>query len=448
MKPKQDASIAIVGAGIAGLSAGYELARAGLHPVIFEKESFVGGRMSSERVEGFVLEKAAYTFPEFHKNLTAFLREIGMEGSLVETSATSSTFANGKEYQIKIGSPGDFLKYKLLSLKNKKDMIKIFLHAQSLGKALNLAQPSKKTLELEKESAAEYILSHYDEDILEYIAYPIFCEIFLGTPEGNSNASFLATIRNLTSFKIFSFDQGMGMLPQRMARDLDVLLKCPVLGVARRERQRGYEVRAGRADSETRSFDAIIFAVPTPIVAKIFDDLPKTLKRDLDEVQYAPSIVAVLALDKRYPNTSMIGNLVRKDYKTLGTVVFDHHKGPTHVPEGKELVTTILCEDASRRLFHEPDDEIVNEALPELDRLFPRMSDSLLFSRVYRWEHGAVQLGPGALAKQCSIRKALEVGFDDVCFAGDGLYKSSLEVSYNTGIAAAKHILKKFASTG
>ena len=65
MKPK----IGIVGAGISGLSAGYQLMKAGFKPFIFEKDSFVGGRMSSEKVDGFVIDKGAYTFPEFYQNL-------------------------------------------------------------------------------------------------------------------------------------------------------------------------------------------------------------------------------------------------------------------------------------------------------------------------------------------------------------------------------------------
>jgi hypothetical protein len=55
---------------------------------------------------------------------------------------------------------------------------------------LDLNNPSAKTSELEKRSAAEYLLTDYDEEILEKIAYPIFCEIFLGTPESNSNSRF------------------------------------------------------------------------------------------------------------------------------------------------------------------------------------------------------------------------------------------------------------------
>ena len=63
-----DEKIAILGAGISGLGAGYQLMKAGFEPVIFEKESFIGGRMSSDRVDGFTIDKGANTFPEFHKN--------------------------------------------------------------------------------------------------------------------------------------------------------------------------------------------------------------------------------------------------------------------------------------------------------------------------------------------------------------------------------------------
>ena len=83
-----------------------------------------------------------------------------------------------------------------------------------------MTQPTKKTFELEKERASDYILNNYDEEILEYIAWPIFCEIILGNPEDNSKVPFLATLKNLAWFKIFNFIEGMGMLPERLSREL------------------------------------------------------------------------------------------------------------------------------------------------------------------------------------------------------------------------------------
>ncbi len=53
------AQIAIIGAGVAGLAAGGELARAGHGVVLFEKSRGVGGRVSTRRVAGFAVDHGA-----------------------------------------------------------------------------------------------------------------------------------------------------------------------------------------------------------------------------------------------------------------------------------------------------------------------------------------------------------------------------------------------------
>jgi len=92
------------------------------------------------------------------------------------------------------------------------------------------------------------------------------------------------------------------------------------------------------------------------------------------------------------------------------------------------------------------DEATVSEVLRDVETIFPGLSGKLLFSRVYRWEHGAVQLPPGALFKQRAAREAIEESFAHILFAGDGLHKSSLEVSFNTGTSAANQIIDRLGS--
>ena len=413
--------------------------------VVLEKESFVGGRMSSEVADGFTIDKAAYTFPEYHTNLTTFLAELGMKSALVRTAGTSRTYARGKAYEVKIGSPADFLKYKLLSLKNKKDMVKLFLYAQALGSALNMAEPTQKTFELEKERASDYILENYDSEILEHVAWPIFCEILLGNPEENSKVPFLATLKNLSWFKIFSFSRGMGMLPERLGADLEVRLNSPVNVVKSASGSGGYEVEIGGDHPEKLVFDGVIFSVPSPLIPEMLVGLSPRAKRLLQEIPYSKSIVTAFAVDRTYDDTAMINNLSRDTFKTVGTIVFDNHKGPNRVPEGKELVTAILCEKASSALMDEPEDKVISSVIQEIDPLFPGFSDRLIFSRVYRWPYGAVQFPPGAILRHDEARRVLDQEFQRICFAGDGLHKTSLEVSFNTGVRAANRVVKELA---
>ena len=430
-----------MGSGISGLAAGYHLAQAGFKPVLFESRSFVGGRMSSETVDGFIIDKAAYTIPEFYRNLEGFVGQIGLNNSLVPTPGTAATFYNGKQYPIKIGSPSDFLTYKLLSIKNKKDMLKLFLYARSLGKALNLDRPTQKTLELEKETVTDFLCNHYDEQILERIAYPILGEILLGSPENNSKVALLALLRNLSKFKIFAFDNGMGALPSRMKLDLDIRLNSPVRKITRLDEKGPYEIEVGGIDSNLLAFDAIVLAIPLPLVPRLVDNLPQKLNEYFRSVIYAPSIVVATATDNKVEDVAMINNLLRSEFDILGNVVFDQHKGPQRVPPGKTLTTCILQESASRKLLQATDQKIARLVLKELDAIFPRFSNKMIFQKIYRWEHGALQLPPGQLAKRDTVRGFLEHGWQNIYFAGESFPISSLEASFNSGIKAASQII-------
>lgn len=447
MSKEEDFRIAIVGAGISGLSAGHHLAESGLKPVVFEKSSFVGGRMSSERVDDFIIDKAAYTFPEFYKNLRGFVHELGLGTRLVQTPGTSSIFAAGEEHPLKVGSPSDFLRFKPLSLKSKKDVVKLFVYAQSLGRALNLGKPNQKSYELENESAADYLLKHYDPQVLEQIAYPIFCELFLGIPEKNSKLSLLATLRTLTRFKIFAFEQGMGSLAETLKGRLDVKLEAPVLHIGKGGEQGPYEIYVGGQSPFSQLFDAVILAVPFPLIPGMVDQLPADFSEYCAQVPYSPSIVVALAAEHQPEGRSMINNLLRTDFKTLGTVVCDRHKSPLRVPAGKQLFTAILCERASRALFHEPDERIRDEALKEMDLFLPRFSTRLLFARIHRWERGALQLPPGQLLRRDPVRRYLDNGVGNLFLAGESFPISSLEASFVSGIKAAEQLMAKISQS-
>ena len=77
----------------------------------------------------------------------------------------------------------------------------------------------------------------------------------------------------------------------------------------------------------------------------------------------------------------------------------------------------------------------------EMESLRPGFSLDILFCRVFRWTHGGVQLPPGTLKTQGSLRQELASRYRDISFAGDGLHRASMEVSLRTGYRAADHIL-------
>ncbi|MET9547602.1 FAD-dependent oxidoreductase [Streptomyces sp. NPDC006627] len=57
LEPAHHADVVIVGAGAAGLSAAHRLTSAGVTAVVLEAAPYVGGRMSTEKVDGFRLDR-------------------------------------------------------------------------------------------------------------------------------------------------------------------------------------------------------------------------------------------------------------------------------------------------------------------------------------------------------------------------------------------------------
>src|SRR4026207_1773461 len=77
-KPKK---VIIVGAGLAGLAAGYELKRAGHTPIILEAQQRVGGRVYTLRnpfTEGLYAEVGAMRIPRAHTLTMKYVEKFGL----------------------------------------------------------------------------------------------------------------------------------------------------------------------------------------------------------------------------------------------------------------------------------------------------------------------------------------------------------------------------------
>ncbi|MGW1274955.1 NAD(P)-binding protein, partial [Streptomyces sp. NPDC002491] len=57
LEPAYQADVVVVGAGVSGLSAAHRLTSAGVRTVVLEAAPCVGGRMATEKVDGFRLDR-------------------------------------------------------------------------------------------------------------------------------------------------------------------------------------------------------------------------------------------------------------------------------------------------------------------------------------------------------------------------------------------------------
>lgn len=90
--------VIVVGAGIAGLAAAWELTRAGGNDVtVLESERRAGGVIVTEQVQGFIVEGGPDGFLAGEPELPALAQELGIGDRVVSQQARGTALWNGKE---------------------------------------------------------------------------------------------------------------------------------------------------------------------------------------------------------------------------------------------------------------------------------------------------------------------------------------------------------------
>jgi len=87
--------VAVVGAGITGLAAAWELLRAGADPVVLETGARAGGVIVTERRDGFVVEGGPDGFLAAEPELPELAGEVGIADRVVDQRARGSSLWTG-----------------------------------------------------------------------------------------------------------------------------------------------------------------------------------------------------------------------------------------------------------------------------------------------------------------------------------------------------------------
>src|SRR5207245_11596648 len=83
-------TVVVIGAGLAGLSAAWELAQAGVEVTVLESERRLGGIVVTERRDGFIVEGGPDGFLAADLDIQALAGELGVGDRLVDQLAKGS----------------------------------------------------------------------------------------------------------------------------------------------------------------------------------------------------------------------------------------------------------------------------------------------------------------------------------------------------------------------
>lgn len=373
--------IAIIGAGISGLSVAYFLHKAGADVMIFEEENEVGGKIKTISEKGYIIDLGPNTAVEMHDLFNQIFKEMGIYGKVLYASSASRKrfiLRNGKLHNLPMNAI-EFIKTDLFCRKAKLRL---------------MLEPFIKKCE-ENITVAEFVQKRLGAEFLNYAIDPFVAGVYAGSPEKLSlkyafpklfqlqnkyrslfiGAIFTAKERKKriekakTEAPILSFVGGMKDFPLVFYDILreKIRLNAKVRSIVKKLDHFKIELDEGNRFEE--GFDEIILSVPAYSAGSILKNLAPALAEVLTLIEYPP--VAVITTIFKEKDVGFkekgFGFLVPKieNRKILGTL-WNSYMFKDRAPIGYVLFTTFIGGVRQPELALKSDDELIFITLNEL----------------------------------------------------------------------------------
>ena len=455
--------VVVIGAGITGLSAAWELSRAGRDVVVIERADEVGGVIRSQKVPRVgVIDLGPQSVRSGDPALFDHLAELGIADDRIvvgENGRARFVIWDGELVELP-HSPAGFIGSSLLS---------------SRAKLRLLAEPFRGTRRGEDESVRKFFKRRLGKEVAERLVDPFVSGMYAGDarqlsmeaafPElkagvdrsgslvrwglGRIRGSGGGGDRHRRTAELFSFPEGLAHWPRTIARHLGsdrVWLGHKTLSA--RPDGEGWEVRM-KADGEVRTVLArsVVLAVPAPRVSKILKEARRSATRALKDIPYAPVSTVHLA----YRRESITHRLEGYGYvcpsaagrKVLG-VLWASSIFPEQVADDRVLLTTFVGGARDPQRAYESEGHLIDMAYRE-HRRFLGASTPPAFAQVQLWKKGIPQYEFGHLERVAAADR-LEDENPGLYLAGAYRWGVSVPDCWKGGRRVAEKVLQRDAS--
>ena len=405
--------IAVVGAGISGLSTAFAMKSAGHNVAIFESGDRAGGPIASTEKEGYRLEEGPHTLLVRTRAVAKVLEELDLTDRIVEAYEAAS-----RRYVVKNGrptalpsSPAEALTTPLLS---------------PAARLRALIEPLVGRFDDPHidETLAHFVTRRLGPEVLDYLVDPFVGGIWAGDPrllsakhafptlvewEESAGSIVVGAIKKMlnsrgeekTPRRLLSFDKGLGTLIEAFTDRLESELRVNTPVRKLRRDDDGWRViyQLGKA-RRGETFDAVFLTIP----AHALPDLewenatpPANSMEELSTLPYAPCNLVHLGFlreDVQHPLDGL-GVLIPRveNFHILGSL-FISTMFPDRAPEGHVQLATFIGGTRQPQHTEADDQTLIEMACLDLGRLLGIDADPQ-FASITRYERAIPQFEVG-----------------------------------------------------
>ncbi|MDN3355096.1 protoporphyrinogen oxidase [Actinomadura sp. DC4] len=424
------AHVAVVGGGIAGLTAAYHAALGGARVTLLEGSPDVGGKLRVSEIAGLAVDEGAEAMLARRPEALELVRELGLGDRLAYPGTTSAAiWSRGALHAMPaghiMGVPAD-----LGALARSR-----VLSAAGLARVpLDLVRPA--TPRGEDVSVAELIGARVGSEVVDRLVEPLLGGVYAGRAD---DLSFEATMPGLAdasrtrrslitaaravreaapqaSGPVFAtLTGGLGGLAQALTArlvELDVTVRTATMVRELRRTPEGWRLTLGPTrEPEPLDADAVILAVPARPARRLLGEEAPVAAAELARIEYASMAIVTLAYSgSAFPTQPTRSGYLVPAVESSGVkaVTFSTTKWP-HLIDGAPGMVVIRCSIGrygEEETLQRPDDELKAIAMTELART-TGVIELPVDVRVTRWGGALPQYSVGHLDRVARIRAAV-----------------------------------------
>ncbi|HLX43021.1 MAG TPA: protoporphyrinogen oxidase [Bryobacteraceae bacterium] len=442
--------VVIVGGGIAGLSAAYDLTRAGVETIVFEKQPRLGGVIETRQWEGCTIDCGPDSFLSAKPEALALIKDLGLEREVIGSNDHQRTTYIQKNHKLVALPDGVMMIVPSKIMPMAKSPLLGWATKIRMGLEL-LRRPGPGT----DRSVADFVIDHFGTETLDYLAEPLLSGVYGGDPAQLSVASVLprflemekktgslgravmaAKGQSSSGGSLFrTLKSGLGSMVKALSKDLNVRNET-VQAI-----ENGFRVRVA---GDWIQADHVIVACPAWSAAEMLNGLDGGLAKKLTEIPYSSSLTLSLIyqaseFDGQHAGFGFL--VPKRERRRLAACTFVGTKFPFRTPEGRVVLRCFFGGIGDEAVLNESDDGLIAIARDELQRILG-LTAKPLFHMISRWPRSMAQytVGHASRVKEIKERTSRVPGLYLAGNAYDGI---GIPDCIRTGRAAAKSILSQ-----
>jgi len=364
----KEKKVCIIGAGISGFAAAWELAKHNIKVDVFERGKDLGGLAGWFDVEGTTVEKFYHHLYNLDLDLIQLIEEAGLKESLVFKQTNTGAFYVNKIYRL--SSPLDLLKYKPLP----------FIDRIRMGLLVLKAKKEKNWKELDQITAVDWIIKNSSQKVYDIVWEPLFRSKF-GQYAGEVSAAWLwsklvqrgGSRSKGGAEELGYLKGGYGLLFRELekklkAKGVQILTNSPVEAILKDSGT----VTGVRVNGENLSYTHVIACTQLPDYLNLTEGILDENEKKLSEIGFLGNATLVLRLNKRLSDTYWV-NITDPQCPFVGVIEQTNLLDESHYG-GNHLAYISRYMDVEDPLYSLDQEDLFGIYYPWLRKVFPKFN--------------------------------------------------------------------------